>query len=42
MSINVVKRKKYTQPCSTVVVTVEQTSDALPDVAVDVVRLQAY
>lgn len=42
MSISVVKRKKYTQPSSTVVVPVEQISASLPDVAVDVVRLQAY
>lgn len=42
MSIGVVKRKKYTQPSSTVVVSVDQVSAALPDVAVDVVRLQAY
>lgn len=42
MSTGVVKRKKYTQPSSTVVVSVDQVSAALPDVAVDVVRLQAY
>lgn len=42
MPTTAVKRKKKMQPCSAVVVSVDPAATALPDVAVDVTRLQAY